>query len=70
MTTAVGVTIGAFVALGVTQTLQNLLFGVTPTDPVAFAAAIAVLMGVATLACYLPARRAILADPTEALRQQ
>jgi putative ABC transport system permease protein len=70
ITTAIGVTIGIIAALGLTRTMESLLFGVRPTDPVTFGAVIAVLAGVATLACYLPARRATDADPMEALRQE
>ena len=70
MTTAIGAAIGVIAALGLTRTIESLLFGVTPTDPVTFAAVIAVLGAVATLACYLPARRATGADPMEALRQE
>jgi predicted permease len=68
-TTAAGVAVGLLGALGVTRTLEGLLFGVTPTDPLTFAVVIAGLCGVAALACYVPARRATLADPVEALRQ-
>jgi predicted permease len=68
-TAAAGVVIGVLGALALTRTLETLLFGVTPTDPVAFALTVALLCGVAALACYLPARQATLADPVEALRQ-
>jgi predicted permease len=69
-TTAIGITVGVVAALGLTRTIQTLLFGVTPTDPVAYAAVAALLAVVATLACWLPARRAMRADPMEALRQE
>jgi predicted permease len=69
-TTAAGVAAGLLGALGLTRTLESLLFGVTPTDPLTFAAVIAVLAAVAALACYMPARRATRADPVEALRQE
>jgi ABC-type lipoprotein release transport system permease subunit len=49
--------------------LSGLLFGVTPTDPVTFAATPAILLGVAVLACWIPARRAAGIDPVRALRQ-
>ena len=68
-TTAIGVATGVVAALGLTRTFQSLLFEVTPTDPVAFAAVIGVLAAVATLACYAPASRASRVDPIEALRQ-
>ena len=70
ITTGIGVTLGVIAALGLTRTLENLLFGVTPTDPVTFASVIAVLIAVAMLACYLPALRATDVDPIEALRQE
>jgi putative ABC transport system permease protein len=69
MTTAIGVSAGVIAALGLTRTLESLLFGVTPTDPVTFGVVIAAVTAVATLACYLPARRATRADPIAALRQ-
>ena len=70
MTAAAGTAIGIAAALWLTRTLQSLLFGVTPTDPVAFAAVIVVLVAAATLACYIPARRATLVDPMETLRDE
>jgi ABC-type lipoprotein release transport system permease subunit len=56
-------------ALGLMRTLSSLLYGVTPTDPAAFAVAPAILLAVAALACWLPARRAARLDPARALRQ-
>jgi hypothetical protein len=50
--------------------LKGVLFGVTPTDPGAFAAAVLLLGGVALAAVYLPARRAGSADPLESLRTE
>jgi putative ABC transport system permease protein len=48
--------------------MASLLFGVSPADPLTFAAVAAALAGIAFLASYLPARRASGMDPTEALR--
>ena len=69
MTTGIGVAIGIIAAIGLTRTIESLLFAVTPTDPIAFAGVVLFLLLVATVACYLPARRATEADPIEALRQ-
>jgi predicted permease len=65
----VGIGIGICGALGLTRTLGSLLYGVTPSDPFTFATATLVLLGVATLACWLPARQATRIDPMLALRQ-
>jgi len=64
-----GIVIGTVGALGLTHLLSRLLFGVAPTDPVTFATAPALLIGVAALACWIPARRAARIDPMGALRQ-
>ena len=65
---AAGLTIGVAGALAVTRVLDSLLFGVTASDPLTFAAVSAALVGVLVLAAYLPARRATRVDPIEALR--
>lgn len=63
---------GAAGGLGVsavaTRAIRSLLYGVSPLDPVSFAAAPLALMAIAWLACYLPARRALRVDPLIALR--
>jgi predicted permease len=67
-TTLIGVAIGVAGSFATARTIQSLLFDVKPTDPLTFVAVAAALIGVAGLACYLPARRATKVDPTVALR--
>jgi putative ABC transport system permease protein len=66
--TICGVILGVILAVLVTGVLEALLFGVSPFDPVTFMGVALMLMAVAMLAGYLPARRAIRADPMNALR--
>jgi putative ABC transport system permease protein len=67
--TAIGIGVGLGASLLLTRFLATLLYSVRPGDPMTFAAVSAVLAGVALLASYLPARRAMRVDPTIALRQ-
>jgi putative ABC transport system permease protein len=63
-----GLAIGAAGAIAVGRALRTLLYGIGGTDPATFAAMAAVLVGIALLATYLPARRAMRVDPMRALR--
>ncbi len=67
---AIALIIGGAGALATTRFLQNMLYGVTPTDPITFAAIAAVLGSVTLLACWLPARRAARVEPLVALRSE
>ena len=64
-----GIVAGILAAFGLTHLLSSLLYGTTPTDPLTFATAPAVLLAVAALACWIPASRAARIDPVLALRQ-
>ena len=65
-----GVVVGLAGAAGVTRVLQTFLFGVTPTDPIAFTIVTLLLMTVGLTAAWLPARRATRIDPSAALRAE
>jgi len=66
----IGVAIGLPAALAVTRLVTSLLFGLTPTDPLAITLATLLLLAVAAVAGYLPARRASRVDPMIALRYE
>jgi len=66
----VGAAVGLVCALIVSHLMASLLYGVRPTDPLTFAGVALLLIGVALLACYIPARCATRVDPIQALREQ
>ena len=63
-----GVMIGLAIAAAASRLISVVLFGVSPTDPTAYAVLSAGVLVVAALACYLPARRASRVDPLTAIR--
>jgi putative ABC transport system permease protein len=65
-----GTVVGAGGALAATRVLRSFLFGVTPQDPLTFAVAAFVILVIAVLACWLPARKAAKVDPMVALRYE
>jgi putative ABC transport system permease protein len=68
--TAVGIVLGLVASIGLTRVMSSYLVGVSATDPLTFAGVPVVLLGVAALASYLPARRAASIDPVRALHEE
>ncbi|MFP2925831.1 ABC transporter permease [Pyxidicoccus sp. 3LG] len=65
-----GVAMGVAGALGLSRVMGSILYGVAPHDPLTFAGVMALLLGVALLACLIPARRAMRVDPAVTLRAE
>jgi len=68
MLASAGLVVGIAASFVLARYLQSLLFGLSSSDPVSLASAVAVIAGIAALACIVPARRALHVDPMEALR--
>jgi ABC-type antimicrobial peptide transport system permease subunit len=68
--TLIGVGTGSVLALILSRQMKKIIYGVSSSDPATFAAVILLLMAIALLACYVPARRAMRVDPMVALRYE
>jgi len=65
-----GLAVGLVAALMGGRLLQDFVFGISPFDPLTFVAVLVVVMSAATLACYIPARRAVKTQPAVVLRYE
>lgn len=70
MLALIGIVVGLAGALALTRVISSLLFGVTERDPITFGVVTALLLVVAFIACFVPARRATKVDPLVALRYE
>jgi ABC-type antimicrobial peptide transport system permease subunit len=70
MLTVIGVVVGLVGAAALSRYLEGMLYGLTPLDPTTFLAVVVVFAAVATVASYVPARRATRVDPLVALRSE
>lgn len=70
MLVGIGLVVGLGMSMALTRFMRNLLFQIGVVDPVTFISVSAVLVGVAMIACYIPARRATKVDPLIALRYE
>ena len=68
--TCIGIVIGVALGMGAMRLISTFLFGVKPTDRLTYLVVAIFLAGIAVVACYLPARRAIHVDPLVALRYE
>ncbi|MBO0723556.1 MAG: FtsX-like permease family protein, partial [Blastocatellia bacterium] len=66
----IGIALGVGGALALTRLLSTMLFGVSPADPATFLTIVLLLLFIAFLACWIPARRATKVDPMVALRTE
>jgi ABC-type antimicrobial peptide transport system permease subunit len=66
----IGLGVGLLAAMAATKLMTDMLFGITPRDPVTFGTIAVLLAGVAMIASWIPARRAVQTDPTTALRTE
>jgi ABC-type antimicrobial peptide transport system permease subunit len=67
---AIGVTLGVGASIGLMRLMSSLLFGVSSVDPATYVVGSIVLLSAAGLASYVPARRALAADPIGALKAE
>jgi putative ABC transport system permease protein len=68
--TVIGLAIGFGASVAVLRTFGSLLYGVSPADVSTYAAVVVMLSAISRAACYLPAKRAAVADPIDVLRRE